>query len=105
MKLDGATGKKVVRQAIAPWLPEGILDRRKQGFQMPLSAWFAGDFGRYAEMLWQESGARDEGIWQRAAVDRLFADHRAGKRDHSRFLYALAVYCLWKARGMSRPAS
>jgi len=56
-------------------------------------------------MLWQESGARDEGIWQRAAVDRLFADHRAGKRDHSRFLYALAVYCLWKARGMSRPAS
>jgi asparagine synthase (glutamine-hydrolysing) len=25
----------------------------------------------------------------------VFADHRAGKRDYSRFLYALAIYCLW----------
>jgi asparagine synthase (glutamine-hydrolysing) len=97
MKLAGRTGKHVVREAIAPWLPAGILDRRKQGFQLPLSAWFAGDFGRYAETLWRESGARDEGFWRKAAVDRVFADHRAGKRDHSRFLYALAVYCLWRA--------
>lgn len=104
MKLDGRTGKRVVRQAIAPWLPAGILDRRKQGFQMPLSAWFAGDFGRYAEELWRDSGARGEGIWQAAAVDRVFADHRAGRRDHSRFLYALAVYCLWRIRRIT-PAS
>jgi len=101
MKLDGRIGKRVVREAIAPWLPAGILDRRKQGFQMPLSAWFAGDFGRYAEELWHDSGARGEGIWQTTAVDRVFADHRAGKRDHSRFLYALAVYCLWRMRATS----
>nr|WP_233150613.1 asparagine synthase (glutamine-hydrolyzing) [Sphingomonas sp. BT553] len=98
MKLNGRVGKHVVREAIAPWLPTGILDRRKQGFQMPLSAWFAGDFGRYAEELWRDSGARGESIWHAAAVDRVFADHRAGKRDYSRFLYALAVYCLWRVR-------
>jgi asparagine synthase (glutamine-hydrolysing) len=101
MKLDGRVGKKVVRDAIAPWLPAGILDRRKQGFQMPLSDWFAGDFGRYAEELWRDSGAREEGIWRRGAVDGVFADHRAGRRDHSRFLYALAVYCLWRVRRAS----
>lgn len=106
MKLAGRTGKHVVRQAIAPWLPAGILDRRKQGFQMPLSAWFAGDFGGYAETLWRESGARSDDIWRPRAVDRVFADHRAGKRDHSRFLYALAVYCLWRrGAGEVRPAS
>jgi asparagine synthase (glutamine-hydrolysing) len=99
MKLAGRTGKHVVREAVAPWLPAGILDRRKQGFQMPLSAWFAGDFGGYAETLWRESGARSDGIFRARAVDTVFADHRAGKRDHSRFLYALAVYCLWRARG------
>jgi asparagine synthase (glutamine-hydrolysing) len=95
MKLHGKIGKYVIRQAIAPWLPEGILDRRKQGFQMPLAAWFAGDFGAYAEQLWRDSGVREQGIWRPGAVDKVFADHRAGKRDHSRFLYALAIYCLW----------
>ncbi len=101
MKLDGRVGKKVVRAAIAPWLPAGILDRRKQGFQMPLSDWFAGDFGHYAEELWHDSKAYDDGIWQRGAVERVFADHRAGRRDYSRFLYALAVYCLWRIRRAS----
>jgi len=96
MKLAGKTGKHVVREAVGPWLPPGIFDRRKQGFQMPLSAWFAGDFGAYAEGLWRTGRARADGFWQVAEVDRLFADHRAGKRDHSRFLYALAVYCLWR---------
>lgn len=96
MKLAGKTGKHVVREAVGPWLPPGIFDRRKQGFQMPLSAWFAGDFGAYAEGLWRTGRARADGFWQIAEVDRLFADHRAGKRDHSRFLYALAVYCLWR---------
>ncbi|WP_422514141.1 asparagine synthase (glutamine-hydrolyzing) [Sphingomonas sp. 3-13AW] len=98
MKLKGRTGKHVVREAIGPWLPAGILDRRKQGFQMPLPMWFAGDFGRDAEGLWRDSGARSEGIWRAGEVDRIFAEHRAGRADHSRFLYALAVYCLWKVR-------
>ena len=98
LKLKGRVGKHVVREAIAPWLPAGILNRRKQGFQMPLPAWFAGDFGRDAEALWRDSGSRRTGIWNVAAVDRLFADHRAGKRDHSRFLFALAVFCLWERR-------
>lgn len=101
MKLSGCTGKHVVREAIAPWLPADILNRRKQGFRLPLSAWFAGDFGSYAETLWRESGARTEGIWRPHAVDRVFADHRAGRSDHSRFLYALAVYCLWRVRRAS----
>ncbi|SFP67225.1 asparagine synthase (glutamine-hydrolyzing) [Sphingomonas rubra] len=96
MKLAGRTGKHVVREAVGPWLPPGIFDRRKQGFQMPLSAWFAGDFGGYAEMLWRESAARTDGPFRAQEVDRVFTDHRAGRRDHSRFLYALAVYCLWR---------
>jgi asparagine synthase (glutamine-hydrolysing) len=98
MKLRGRTGKHVVREAVAPWLPAGVLDRRKQGFQMPLPMWFAGDFGRDAEGLWRDSGASGEGLWNTAEVERIFAEHRAGRADHSRFLYALAVYCLWKGR-------
>ena len=95
MKLRGKTGKYVVRKAVEPWLPEGILDRPKQGFQMPLAQWFAGDFGSFAQSLWRDSGAAEAGFLEPNAVDTAFAEHRAGRSDHSRFLYALSMFSLW----------
>ncbi len=100
MKLRGRVGKYVVRKAIEPWLPPGTLDRRKQGFQMPLADWFAGDFGGYAHELWNDSRAAELGVFDPAAIDAVFREHRAGQRDHSRFLYALAMFSLW---WMDRP--
>jgi len=35
--------KKVLRGALREWLPASILDRRKQGFAMPLGRWLRGD--------------------------------------------------------------
>ena len=95
MKLQGSTGKALVRKAIAPWLPAGVLDRPKQGFQVPLAEWFLGDFGAHAYGLWRDSGAGEAGFLRPAAVDRILADHRAGRADHSGLLYALAIFGLW----------
>nr|WP_294189301.1 asparagine synthase (glutamine-hydrolyzing) [uncultured Sphingomonas sp.] len=95
VKLRGGVGKYPVRAAIAPWLPAGILDRRKQGFQVPLAEWFRDDFGTYARELWTGSGAATSGLLNPSAVDVLFDEHRRARRDHSRQLYALSLFCLW----------
>ncbi|RDE06129.1 asparagine synthase (glutamine-hydrolyzing) [Sphingomonas aracearum] len=102
VKLRGGVGKYPIRAAVAPWLPAGILDRRKQGFQMPLAEWFSGDFGRYAEELWRESGVAASGYVNAAAVEGIFREHRTGRRDHGRLLYALAIFCLWWAARAGR---
>src|SRR5262249_47399936 len=62
LKLRGTTGKYLVRRAVEPWLPPGILDRPKQGFAIPLSRWVRGDLGTYAESVWRDSGA-DRAGW------------------------------------------
>lgn len=95
MKMRGSTGKYLLRRAIEPWLPAGITRRPKQGFAIPLAEWFAGDFGRFAQELWHDSGLRNAGYLSPAAVDAVFAAHKSGQRDHGRLLYALAVFCLW----------
>jgi asparagine synthase (glutamine-hydrolysing) len=95
VKLRGGVGKYPVRAAVAPWLPPGILDRRKQGFQLPLAEWFRDDFGAYARELWCGSGVATAGLLDAGAVDGCFDEHRSGRRDHSRFLYALSLFCLW----------
>ncbi len=95
VKLRGGVGKYPVRTAVAPWLPAGILDRRKQGFQVPLAEWFRDDFGTYARELWTGSGAATSGLLNPSAVDVVFDEHRRARRDHSRLLYALSLFCLW----------
>lgn len=95
LKHRNGVGKYIVREAVRPWLPAGILDRGKQGFQLPLQQWFAGDFGAHAQSLWRDSGAADAGFLDAAAVEQLFQEHRSGGRDHGRILYALAMFALW----------
>jgi asparagine synthase (glutamine-hydrolysing) len=95
LKLRGVTGKYLVRRAIADWLPPGVLERPKQGFAIPLSAWVRGDLGRYAESVWRDSGADAAGVLEARAVAELFAEHREGRADRSQMLYALAMFGLW----------
>lgn len=95
MKLRGGVGKYVIRKAIAPWLPEGILDRRKQGFVVPLGSWFAGDLGQHVRELWHDSGLAEAGYLNPAGFDRVLAEHASGRRDHGRLLYAIAMFAHW----------
>ena len=105
LKLHRGVGKHLLRRAVEPWLPPGVLDRPKQGFQMPLAEWFAGDFGRYVQSLWREGGARDAGVLEPAAVESVIDDHLSGRRDESRFLFALSMFALWWDRARVTPAS
>ena len=102
LKLRGATGKYLVRRAVASWLPPGALARPKQGFAIPLARWVRGDLGRYAESAWRDAGADAAGVLAPGAVAALFAEHRSGRADRSQLLYALAMFALWWA---ARPAA
>lgn len=95
MKIRGGVGKYILRHAIEPWVPAGVANRSKQAFQMPLAEWFGGDFGEYARELWQDSGVANLEFLSRSGVDALFEEHRTGRWDHSRFLYALSMFSLW----------
>jgi asparagine synthase (glutamine-hydrolysing) len=95
LKLRGATGKYIVRKAVEPWLPAGILERPKQGFAVPLARWVKGDLGRYVEGVWRDSRADEAGVLDPRAVGALFAEHRSGRADRSQLLFALAMFGLW----------
>ena len=48
MKIKGGVGKHILRQAVRGVIPDEIIDRKKQGFDLPLHDWFLGDFGKFA---------------------------------------------------------
>jgi len=109
MKLRGKVGKYALRKAIEPWLPPDALDKRKLGFQLPFAEWFKGGFYQFAQEAWRDSGAVRSGFLSPSVVDTLFAEHAAGKANHGRILYAIAMFgCWWEQSwrgGVTEPAA
>jgi len=99
MKLRGKIGKYALRKALEPWVPAAALDPRKLGFQLPFRDWFRGEFSDFAREIWNDSGASASGYLQSQAVEQLFKEHRTGRADHGRILYAIAMFsCWWQQR-------
>lgn len=91
----GITGKRMLRDTFVDHLPEKLWRRRKQGFGVPIHAWFRGELGDRLLGLAQQDPV---GPLRPEAVTALLAAHRQGGRDHGYRLWVLYAYLLWKQR-------
>ena len=97
-KIRRGTLKRVLKRAAARLLPAAILERRKQGFGVPLDVWFRGDLrGLFHDVL-LSACARQRGYFDARFVERLVREHLAGTRDHTLRLWQLVVFELWHRR-------
>lgn len=88
-RIRGGAQKWILREAMKPILPDDILTRRKVGFRVPVSAWFRTSLWGYlqANLLGNQSKTRD--FYRRTELERLLNEHRAGKKNHEKLLWAL----------------
>ncbi|HEX5473871.1 MAG TPA: asparagine synthase (glutamine-hydrolyzing) [Vicinamibacterales bacterium] len=94
-KIHQGRRKHILKAALAPLLPPGILDRRKQGFGVPLGTWFRGGLtGLFTDVL-ESPRTRQRGYFDPAVADRLVREHLAGTRDHTLRLWQLLMFELW----------
>ncbi|NHN60107.1 MULTISPECIES: asparagine synthase (glutamine-hydrolyzing) [Halorussus] len=84
--------KRVLRKAFADLLPQPILDRGKQGFDMPVGEWFktelAGEFEGAVRSL-------ETDLLDTAAVLNIFKQHCTGRGEHGKFLWSVYVFAQW----------
>lgn len=89
-------GKRLLRHAVAPWLPDGILNRPKQGFVVPLNEWLKNYFLSTFDTLCLGSSSYLPGLLDREAVLKLRQKSLGNAPRHD--LYALIILELWLAR-------
>lgn len=94
-KIRRGSGKAIVKDRARQLLPPGIVDRRKSGFGVPLARWFRSHegLGPLVEALPEHPKAD---LFDRTALRRLVAEHRAGSHDHSEVLWTVLNVCTWR---------
>jgi len=73
-------------------LPSSMDLRRKQGFSLPLAAWFEGDWGRFMSDVLQEA---DPDIFSRRAIHSLLEGQQRGLKNTHR-IFSLTMFELWR---------
>jgi asparagine synthase (glutamine-hydrolysing) len=94
-KIRDGRRKHVLKEVASTLLPREILDRPKQGFGVPLGAWFRGDLRELFADTLLSSASLTRGYFQAPFVRQLVNEHVAGRRDHSWRLWQLVIFERW----------
>lgn len=97
----GEGRKGLLRQVARSLVPAEAIDRKKQGFGVPMGRWLREDFGGLRTLMLERFNTPDP--WpgldlSKQAALAMLAEHDAQSKDHGQRLYALTVLSLWLAK-------
>jgi asparagine synthase (glutamine-hydrolysing) len=93
--IKGLSGKCILKLAVEDLLPRSIVHRKKLGFPTPWAYWLAGPQLDNLEKMLSEPRTLERGLFERDAVRKLFAEHRAGRRDNGDRIWRLLNLEIW----------
>ncbi|MFC4334428.1 asparagine synthase (glutamine-hydrolyzing) [Salininema proteolyticum] len=92
-RLRGVQTKVAMRQAMKRIVPQAIVERPKMGFPTPYRQWLAGPMFEWVDQLFAQSQAGH--LLNLEYARTLLREHREGKGDHARKVWAVMVFCIW----------
>ncbi len=76
-------------------IPSTLLDRRKQGFALPLVHWMRNELKDGLLNILLEPRTLQRGYFKPEAIRGILHEHFQGRRDHSGVLWLLLIFELW----------
>lgn len=104
VKVRNGKGKWILRQLLDRYVPRRLVDRPKQGFDVPVGAWLKGPLRAWASDIIATMRQSGDGIIDFAKVDACWRDHLRGSGDHFRDLWPLLMFQAWRHETM-RPSA
>jgi asparagine synthase (glutamine-hydrolysing) len=91
-KIRGRQGKVLLKKAMEPRLPHGVLYRPKMGFAVPLARWFRGPLKERVRSAVLGPRLEATGWFNRRYLQHLVDAHQSGARDYSAPLWTLLMF-------------
>ena len=98
LKVQGVTGKHILKRALEEILPHDLLYERKRGFGAPVREWFREGLGGWFDEHLMNSTMRRRDLLNYEFVGRMLDEHRRRTKDWGFHLWALLNLSLWYER-------
>lgn len=92
LKLSHGQDKVILRRIARELVPDRVAQRPKHGFSVPIARWFRGELGSRLQHLVETDTS---GWLLPSGISAMLDEHRAGRRDFSRELWAVLCFELW----------
>jgi asparagine synthase (glutamine-hydrolysing) len=87
--------KWVLKKAAEAWLPKDVIYRRKRGLSVPVASWINGGLRAEVDRLLDPRRLRAQGLVNDGYVARLLEEHRSGRANHAKSLWAIVMLEYW----------
>jgi len=94
-KVRGVATKRILREVARNRLPRWVARRRKRGLSVPVADLINGGLRDEVDRLLSPNRLRRHGLLPELPVAQLLAEHRSGRANHARPLWALLMFQYW----------
>ncbi len=94
-KLRFNCGKWIIKKALSGVIPDFVMQRKKAGFPVPLSAWMFHEWADYVQSVLLDANACTRGVYQSKQIEQLFKTPSSRRRRVARLLWTLLCFELW----------
>jgi asparagine synthase (glutamine-hydrolysing) len=102
LRVRGGSGKWIVRELLARYVPPRLTDQPKLGFSVPLGTWLRRELREWAEDLLSRDALRRSGAVDVARVRGTWRRHLDGSEDASAQLWTVLMFQAWLTSERSR---
>jgi asparagine synthase (glutamine-hydrolysing) len=95
IKMKGFRLKGLMKSMMKGRLPKEVLQKRKQGFMVPIGSWFQRDLHGFIRETLLSDRAISRGFFEKSCVERMLADHFQGSRILTHQLWSLLTFEIW----------
>jgi len=87
--------KWVLKKAAEKWLPKSVIYRRKRGLSVPTASWINHGLRAEVDRLLAPERLRADGLMNERRVTSLLDEHRSGRANHAKALWAIVMLQYW----------
>ena len=109
LRIKDGKGKYLERQLLSRYIPEHFFERKKQGFSIPLFAWFSEELDTMFKTYLSEENLASIGLLRIEEVQKEYAKYRyykkRGKQYNIEKMWRLLSFALWWKKYMNTAIS
>jgi len=94
-KIHNGRVKHILKEVVAPYLPEELVNRPKEGFVLPTNTWLRTSLRGLMEETLSERSLAAHGFFNPAYVADLLKRHRAGDFSSENKIWNLMMFQVW----------